>query len=76
MEGRVRKLREAEGRPVYGVRTRLECGCGMIFYAVLTVGVNRPVAWCPRCRSRSVLQIEWRIDGPLAEGAVVRWRLR
>ena len=75
-EGRVRKLRVGEAGAVYGVSARIECACGVAFYRTLTVGVDHPVVWCPRCRGRSRLRLVWEIRGALKEGAVVRWHLR
>lgn len=76
MTGEVRKLREGPQGPVFGVRAEIECSCGRRFPATLTVGVARPALWCPWCKGRSVLHIEWRVEGALREGARVAWRLR
>lgn len=74
-EGVVRKLRDGQKGPVYGVRTRVACSCGLHFYVTLTVGVDAPILWCPHCKSRSRLHVRWRLDGPVVEGAKVRWSL-
>jgi len=75
-EGRVRKLRDGASGPVFGVRTAVGCGCGQSFHVTLTVGVDHPVVWCPRCRTRSRLRVQWDVRGALCEGARVYWRLR
>ena len=72
---RLIKLRESERGPVFGVRTRLTCQCGLSFPVTLTAGVDRPAIWCPGCRRRSVLEVVWRLDGRLEEGAVVQFDL-
>ena len=73
IETRLIKLRETERGPVFGVRTRLTCQCGLTFPVTLTAGVDRPAIWCPGCRRRSVVQVEWRLAGRLEEGAVVHF---
>lgn len=74
MDGILLKLRDGPNGPVFGVRTRVACGCGFSFPVTLTAGVDRPAVWCPRCGARSVLNVLWRLEGRLEAGAPVHWR--
>ena len=72
--GRVVKLRDGSRGPVYGVRVEVLCPCGKRYPQMLTIGIDRPAAWCPFCLRRSHLHIRWDLSSTPREGQLVRWQ--
>lgn len=73
----LRRLRYTDdGKPVWGVRLTVRCGCGASYQQLFVVGVQRPYTFCPRCRTRQRLSLGWDLSGPLREGQQVNITLR
>lgn len=73
----LRRLRYTDdGKPVWGVRLTVRCGCGASYSQLFVVGIPRPYTFCPYCRTRQRLHIGWDLSHPLREGQQVNITVR